>query len=67
MKAFIATLMVAASEAARLGDSHHKPTETTYYEDYTFKESEPVFFNRSVPVKIIEKYYHAHSSASDSS
>ena len=68
MKAFIAAAMVAATEAITLGEAdHHHSTETTYYEDYTFMESEPIFFHREVPVKIIEKYYHAHSGASDSS
>ena len=60
--------MAAASEAITIGDaSYHTSDQVTYYDDHTFLESEPIFFYREVPVRIIEKYYHAHSSASDSS
>ena len=68
MKAFIAALMAAATEAVDLGDAQYQHShETTYYEDHTFLESEPIFFHREIPVTITEKYYHAHSAASDSS
>lgn len=67
MKAFIAALMTVATEAVHLGDSSYHPEDLTYYEDHTYKTYEPNFFYRQAPVTIIEKYYHAHSDASQSS
>lgn len=67
MKAFIAALMATASEAVSLADSTYHPDEVTYYNDHVYREHEPIFFHRDVPVTIVEKYYHAHSDASNSS
>lgn len=67
MKAFIAALVAVTTEAVTIGDSSYHPEEVTYYEDHTYKTYNPQFFYRDVPVEVIEKYYHAHSDASDSS
>ena len=63
MKAFVATLLATATQAVTIADSK----QATYYEDYVYKTPNPIFFNRHVPVQITEKYYHAHSGASQSS
>ena len=68
MKAFVATLMATAASAVAITDSSYNHSdETTYYEDHTYTTHNPIFFHREVPVRIIEKYYHAHSDASQSS
>ena len=67
MKTFIAALLGVATEAVSLGESSYHPDKVTYYNDHVYRESDPIFFYRDVPVEVVEKYYHAHSDHSQSS
>lgn len=67
MQTFASSLLATVAFATSLENPAYHGPRLPYYKPSVITTTSDFNFTRLVPVTIVEKYYHAHSDASDSS